>query len=75
MYYKCTIIQVEPGFEVVPQFVINDLQFVFSVDALESSHPISVQVNDPNEINEVFDSILTIRVKREKDNLCRNLFF
>lgn len=39
------------------QIVVNEIQDVFGVDALESSHPISVQVNDPNEINELFDSI------------------
>lgn len=47
----------EPEFEILPQIVIDDVQTVFAVDALESSHPISVVVNDPNEINELFDSI------------------
>lgn len=41
----------------IEQIVILDIQDVFSIDALESSHPISVQVNDPNEINELFDDI------------------
>ena len=27
------------------------------VDSLESSHPINTQVNDPNEINSIFDTI------------------
>lgn len=37
--------------------MVEDLQNVFGVDALESSHPISVVVNDPEEINELFDRI------------------
>lgn len=49
--------QVEPEFGLIEQIVINDIQDVFGVDALESSHPISVEVNDPNEINELFDDI------------------
>lgn len=51
------LIQVEPGFDILPQIVIDDIQDVFGVDALETSHPISVTVNDPNEINELFDRI------------------
>ena len=47
----------EPGFDILPQIIIDDVQDVFGVDALESSHPISVTVNDPNEINELFDRI------------------
>lgn len=49
--------QIEPSFGIVEQFVVEDLQNVFGVDALESSHPISVVVNDPEEINELFDRI------------------
>ena len=41
----------------IEQIIINDVQDVFGIDALESSHPISVEVNDPNEINELFDDI------------------
>lgn len=41
----------------IEQIVISDVQDVFGIDALESSHPISVEVNDPNEINELFDDI------------------
>jgi aminopeptidase N len=39
------------------QFVINELQSVFGLDALSSSHQISVTVNNPDEINEIFDRI------------------
>lgn len=47
----------EPNFGILSQFVVNELHDVFAVDALETSHPISVPVNDPNEINELFDDI------------------
>ena len=49
--------KVEPEFGMIEQIIINDVQDVFGIDALESSHPISVEVNDPNEINELFDDI------------------
>ena len=39
------------------QFVTGEVQHVMTTDALESSHPISVEVGHPDEINEIFDSI------------------
>lgn len=39
------------------QFVTEDVQPVMVVDSVTSSHPIVVNVNNPNQINEVFDSI------------------
>lgn len=36
---------------------MHELQNVFGLDALESSHPISVEVGHPDEINEIFDRI------------------
>ena len=50
-------IQVEPSFKWLEQFVTRDVQDVMGLDALESSHPISVTVNHPDEINEIFDRI------------------
>lgn len=49
--------QVEPEWMVLEQFVVHELQNVFGLDALESSHPISVEVGHPDEINEIFDKI------------------
>lgn len=48
---------VEPEMKMLDQFVIKDLQGAMRMDALESSHPISVDVNHPDEISEMFDSI------------------
>lgn len=39
------------------QFVLEDLQDVFGIDCLESSHPISIPVGHPEEIAEIFDRI------------------
>lgn len=48
---------VEPSFKMKEQFVIEKLQYVFGIDALESSRPINVEVNTPDEINGLFDAI------------------
>lgn len=65
----------------IEQIIINDVQDVFGIDALESSHPISVEVNDPNEINELFDDISygkgrSVLHSHYKQNYpqCRNYF-
>ena len=39
------------------QFVVNELQNVLTLDALVTSHPISVEVGNPEQINEIFDRI------------------
>ena len=39
------------------QFVIENLQYVFESDALETSRPINIQVNTPDEIQSLFDNI------------------
>ncbi|XP_015184599.1 PREDICTED: aminopeptidase N isoform X1 [Polistes dominula] len=48
---------VEPSWKVLEQFVVNDVQSVFGLDALQSSHPISIEVGHPDEISEIFDRI------------------
>ena len=47
----------EPSLKLLQQFVTKELQDVMSLGSLESSHPISVVVHHPNEINEIFDRI------------------
>lgn len=47
----------KPSWEMLEQFVTEDVQPVMVVDSVTSSHPIVVNVNNPNQINEVFDSI------------------
>ena len=48
---------VQPELKLLEQFVIQDLQSVFKIDALETSHPISIPVGHPDEISEIFDRI------------------
>ena len=48
---------VEPKWQMQNQFVIAELQSAFSLDALESSHQISIPVTNPDEISEIFDGI------------------
>lgn len=47
----------EPTYGVMDQFVTDYLHPVLVVDSLQSSHPINVEVNHPDEISEVFDFI------------------
>jgi aminopeptidase 2 len=46
-----------PEWDIFVQFLIDDFSSALSLDALRSSHPIDVDVNSPNEINEIFDAI------------------
>lgn len=39
------------------QFLLADLQNVFPLDSLASSHPISVEVDHPKKIKQLFDRI------------------
>ncbi|XP_053202337.1 aminopeptidase N-like [Panonychus citri] len=48
---------VHPEWRTHDAFVIEGIQVVFELDCLTTSHPISVKVNDPDEINEIFDRI------------------
>ncbi|KAL7638669.1 UNVERIFIED_CONTAM: hypothetical protein RMT77_011241 [Armadillidium vulgare] len=48
---------VEPSFKMLEQIVISELYTSFSTDVLDSSHPINVEVNDPEEIDQIFDAI------------------
>lgn len=46
-----------PEWKMMDQFIVDDLQMVFNLDALKSSHPISIEVHNPNEISDIFDRI------------------
>lgn len=55
--YLTTVTAEFVHFYQLEQFVTEDVQPVMVVDSVTSSHPIVVNVNNPNQINEVFDSI------------------
>lgn len=46
-----------PDWEMMEQFLLADLQNVFPLDSLASSHPISVEVDNPKKIKQLFDRI------------------
>lgn len=48
---------VEPAWRMLDQFVVDEVQDVFKIDGLSSSHQISIPVNNPDEISEIFDHI------------------
>ncbi|XP_055756286.1 aminopeptidase Ey-like [Salvelinus fontinalis] len=50
----------EPTWNIKEQIILNDVHKVFAVDALASSHPLSrkeEEVNQPDEISEMFNTI------------------
>ncbi|XP_053387121.1 aminopeptidase N-like [Mercenaria mercenaria] len=48
---------VHPDWKMFEQFVVEDVQGVFNIDGLISSHPVYVPVAHPDEISEIFDRI------------------
>lgn len=48
---------VHPEWKMLELFVENELHHTFQEDGIVTSHPISVQVSHPDEVNELFDSI------------------
>lgn len=60
------------------QFIVGEIQHVLSLDALKTSHKISIQVNNPDEINNIFDRISYGKGKaynKIKQNQIQNHFF
>ena len=51
------MIQVDSSLHIGEQFTVKNIQVVFDVDALTTSHPMFTPVNKRNDINELFDSI------------------
>lgn len=47
----------ESGWAMNEQFIIEKVQPALSMDALRASHPISVNVLDPADIESIFDAI------------------
>ncbi|XP_072050679.1 glutamyl aminopeptidase-like [Amphiura filiformis] len=49
--------EAEPTWNMLDQFVTGEIYYVFELDQIVSSHPIVVEVNNPDEINQIFDAI------------------
>ncbi|XP_068625539.1 aminopeptidase N-like [Battus philenor] len=48
---------VEPTWQADMSYAVDNIMSVLSLDALESSHPVSVPIDDPKRISEIFDEI------------------
>ena len=46
-----------PNWDIWTQFSTSDLGVALRLDALESTHPIEVEVHHPDEIGEIFDAV------------------
>jgi len=46
-----------PHFRIWDPFLTDVVERAMSLDSLENSHPIEIEVRDPDEINEIFDQI------------------
>ncbi|XP_013141776.1 PREDICTED: aminopeptidase N-like, partial [Papilio polytes] len=47
----------EPGWRADRSYAVDNILSVLSLDALESSHPVSVPIDNPKRISEIFDEI------------------
>ena len=47
----------DPSWQMMDQFIVDDVQSSMVLDSHLNSHPISVEVKDPSQINEIFDTI------------------
>jgi puromycin-sensitive aminopeptidase len=46
-----------PQWDIWTQFACNDLAVALSLDSLANTHPIEAEVNSPDEIGEIFDTV------------------
>uniref|UniRef100_A0A8K9V459 Aminopeptidase n=1 Tax=Oncorhynchus mykiss TaxID=8022 RepID=A0A8K9V459_ONCMY len=66
----------EPTWNIKEQTILNDVHKVFAVDALASSHPLSrkeEEVNQPDEISEMFNTISYSKVLYVLENLLQQV--
>lgn len=52
-----------PEWKMMDQFLLDKTQLAMNLDQMSNSHPISVPVHNPNEINALFDTISYDKVK------------
>jgi aminopeptidase N len=63
---------VRPDWAMLEQFVVDKTQPALALDALASSHPISVEVRDPSEIEAIFDAISYSKVIKARLSMARS---
>lgn len=62
----------KPEWKMMEQFILDKTQPALALDALASSHPISVTVHDPSEIEAIFDTISYSKVIRRGSKIIAN---
>ncbi|KAK0405625.1 hypothetical protein QR680_018094 [Steinernema hermaphroditum] len=62
-----------PEFKIWLHFVNDELAAGLSLDALRSSHPIEVEIDNPNELDEIYDSITYAKSNSINRMLCSYL--
>lgn len=60
-----------PDWKMMEQFILDKTQPALALDALASSHPISVTVHDPSEIEAIFDTISYSKVNEIKQKVIK----
>lgn len=67
-----------PSWKMMDQFILETTQVALGSDSLSDSHPISVPVHDPDDINALFDSITYSKgasiIRMLSDFLSREVF-
>lgn len=59
-----------PEFKIWLHFLNDELAQGFKLDALRSSHPIEVEIDNPNELDEIYDSITYAKSNSINRMLC-----
>ena len=59
-----------PEFKIWLHFLNDELASGFNLDALRSSHPIEVEIDNPNELDEIYDSITYAKSNSVNRMLC-----
>ncbi|TKR82647.1 hypothetical protein L596_016338 [Steinernema carpocapsae] len=62
-----------PEFKIWLHFVNDELASGLSLDSLRSSHPIEVEIDNPNELDEIYDSITYAKSNSVNRMLCSYL--
>ena len=53
----CFVAETYPQFQIWMQFANDEISRAFNLDALKASHPIEVPIENPNELDEIYDGI------------------
>ncbi|EJW73896.1 hypothetical protein WUBG_15197, partial [Wuchereria bancrofti] len=62
-----------PDFKIWLHFVNDELASGFDLDALRSSHPIEIEIDNPNELDEIYDNITYAKSNSINRMLCNYL--